>query len=68
MLADPDEVVARALAFALEQRVTAADGSTVPVAPRSLCVHGDTPGAVHLAQEIRRALLEAGVRLTPFAP
>jgi len=33
-----------------------------------LCVHGDTPGAVHLAREIRRALLDAGVRLAPFAP
>src|SRR5207245_1747411 len=53
---DPSAVVARALAFALERQVTAADGSTVAVEARSLCVHGDTPGAVHLAREIRDAL------------
>jgi len=67
VLDDVDTVVARALAFALEQQVTAVDGSVVPVAARSLCVHGDTPGAVNLAREIRRALVEAGVALTPFA-
>jgi UPF0271 protein len=34
---------------------------------RSLCVHGDTPGAVGLARAVRSALEEAGVRLAPFA-
>jgi len=64
---DPAEVAARAVAFARERRVTAVDGSTLTVDARSLCVHGDTPGAVHLAREIRRALLDAGVVLAPFA-
>jgi UPF0271 protein len=63
---DPYEVVARAAAFAVQHRVTAVDGSAVPVEARSLCVHGDTPGAVYLAQEIRRTLLDAGVTLAPF--
>jgi UPF0271 protein len=30
-------------------------------------VHGDTPGAVELAQRVRDALTGAGVRLVPFA-
>jgi len=68
VLDDPATVTARALAFAVDQQVTAMDGSVVRVEARSLCVHGDTPGAVHLAREIRRALLDAGVRLAPFAP
>ena len=68
VLDDPATVTARALAFAVDQQVTALDGSVVRVEARSLCVHGDTPGAVHLAREIRRALLDAGVRLAPFAP
>lgn len=63
---DPYEVVARAAAFALHHRVTAADGSVVTIEPRSLCVHGDTPGAVYLAAEIRRTLVDAGVTLAPF--
>jgi UPF0271 protein len=64
---DPQEVVARAAAFALQHRVTATDGSVLSVTPQSLCVHGDTPGAVNLATEIRRTLVDAGITLAPFA-
>ena len=68
VLDDVDAVVARALAFALERQVTAADGSVVPVAARSLCVHGDTPGAVEMARLIRERLTAAGVEPRPFLP
>jgi UPF0271 protein len=64
---DVERVVARAVGFAVEQRVTAADGAAVTVEARSLCLHGDTPGAVRLAREVRRALTETGVTLAPFA-
>jgi UPF0271 protein len=63
---DPYDVVARAAAFALHHRVTATDGSVLSLEPRSLCVHGDTPGAVYLAGEIRRTLVDAGATLAPF--
>jgi UPF0271 protein len=63
---DPYDVVARAAAFALHHRVTAVDGTVLPIEARSLCVHGDTPGAVYLAGEIRRTLVDAGVTLAPF--
>jgi UPF0271 protein len=66
VIEDPYEVVARAAAFAMHQRVTAVDGTVLPVEARSLCVHGDTPGAVYLAGEIRRTLVDAGVTLAPF--
>jgi UPF0271 protein len=67
VIEDPYEVVARAATFALHSRVTATDGTVLPAEPRSLCVHGDTPGAVYLATEIRRTLVDAGVTLAPFA-
>jgi 5-oxoprolinase (ATP-hydrolysing) subunit A len=63
---DPYEVVARAAAFAMHHRMTATDGSALPTDARSLCVHGDTQGAVYLAGEIRRTLVDAGVTLAPF--
>lgn len=68
VIEDPADVVARAAAFTLDHRVAAIDGTVLVVEARSLCVHGDTPGAVHLATEIRRTLAEAGVTLAPFAP
>ena len=64
---NPADVVARAAAFVLHRRVTAVDGSVLPVEARSLCVHGDTPGAAQLAGEIRRSLVDAGVTLASFA-
>lgn len=63
---NPYDVVARAASFAVHQRVTATDGTVLPVEARSLCVHGDTPGAVYLAGEIRRTLADAGVSVAPF--
>ena len=63
---DADEIVERSLSMALSGEVRALDGSLVPVRPGSLCVHGDTPGAVLIARRVRDALTEAGVRLKPF--
>jgi UPF0271 protein len=52
-------------------REPAAAGETVPATPvraRSLCVHGDTPGAVAIAAAVRARLTASGIRLAPFAP
>jgi 5-oxoprolinase (ATP-hydrolysing) subunit A len=62
-----DEVVARSVRIAAERRVTALTGETVAVAARSLCVHGDTPGAARLAVRVRQALEAAGLRVEAFA-
>ncbi len=64
---DEAAVCERAVRMATEHEVIATDGTTVRIEPRSLCVHGDTPGAAALAAAVRRALEHAGVRLTPFA-
>ncbi|MEU7853104.1 5-oxoprolinase subunit PxpA [Nonomuraea sp. NPDC049141] len=64
---DVAAVSARAVRMAVEGRVTAVDGSPVVVSARSICVHGDTPDAVRLAQAVRDGLLEAGVVLQAFA-
>ncbi|UQX04872.1 5-oxoprolinase subunit PxpA [Streptomyces sp. RerS4] len=66
VLHDPDAVVARAVSLAAEGAVRASDGSRIPVTARSLCVHGDTPGAALLAGRVREALLGAGVRVEAF--
>jgi UPF0271 protein len=67
LMHDPDEVAQRAVRMAVDGVVVAVDGSTVPAAVESICVHGDTPGAVELGRAVRTALTEAGVALTPFA-
>ena len=67
VLIDPDEVAERALRMAVDGEVVAVDGTRVPLKPESLCVHGDTPGAVAIADAVRTSLTAAGVRLEPFS-
>ncbi|MFF5261135.1 LamB/YcsF family protein [Actinomadura viridis] len=64
---DPETVVERAVRMAVEGTVVAVDGSEIALNARSLCVHGDTAGAVELARAVRSALHEAGVKTEPFA-
>ena len=67
VLHDPDVVVARAVRLAQTGEVVAVDGSVLRLAPQSLCVHGDTPGAVGLARQVRTALAGVGVELHAFS-
>lgn len=60
-------VIQRAVAMAKDGIVTAVSGEKMVVAARSLCLHGDTPGAVDLARGVRSALEAAGVAIEPFA-
>ncbi|MFD8352997.1 LamB/YcsF family protein [Streptomyces coelicoflavus] len=67
LVTDPDAVVARAVGLARSGSVTARSGARVEVRARSLCVHGDTPGAVDLARRVRERLEASGVRVAAFA-
>jgi len=68
LVTDEDEVVARAVRMARDGTVVAVDGTVLDMPVQSLCVHGDTPGAVGLAQRVRDALVAAGLTPTPFVP
>ncbi len=66
LVTDPDDVAARVLGMVEHGTVTAVDGSRVRVRAQSVCVHGDSPGAVAMAQSVRTALDDAGVTLQAF--
>lgn len=67
VLHDADQVVERAVSMARSGTVAAHCGQPVAVRARSLCLHGDTPGAVDLARRVRSALEAAGVVVEAFA-
>jgi len=67
VLHDVDAVVERAVRMATKGEVVAVDGTVVQVRPDSLCIHGDTPGAVEMAAGVRAGLVAAGVELESFA-
>ena len=68
VISNVDTVAARALSFAVAGEIATVDGGSIAQPVASLCLHGDTPGAVDLARAVRAALEAANVPLTTFAP
>ncbi len=66
VLHDPALIAARMLRLVREGRITAIDGTDVALTAQSICVHGDTPAAVSIAQAVRDTLLSEGVVLKSF--
>ena len=58
-----DDAIAQVRRLALKGEVVADDGGVVAVRADTLCLHGDTPGAVAMARAVREALEHAGVRV-----
>ncbi|TDQ45966.1 LamB/YcsF family protein [Actinorugispora endophytica] len=67
VLHDPEEVAERCLRIARGESIAAVDGSRVLVEADSLCVHGDSPGAVRIARAVSDRLGAEGVRIAAFA-
>ncbi|MEU9214776.1 5-oxoprolinase subunit PxpA [Streptomyces sp. NPDC048415] len=67
VITDAETVVERSVGLARFGVVTSHSGERVPVRARSLCLHGDTPGAVELARRVRDRLECSGVRVEAFA-
>lgn len=66
VLDDPAEVAEQALTIARDGFAVASDGSRVRIDAQTLCLHGDTPGAVRMAQAVRERLEAAGVEIAPL--
>lgn len=65
---DPDAVAAQAVLLATDGVVIAVDGTPVRVPAVTVCLHGDTPGAVALARRVRAGLEASGVSITAARP
>jgi UPF0271 protein len=63
---DPDVVAERVATMIGRGQVTAIDGSLIPIAAESVCVHGDSPGAVQITNAVRHHLIADGIELKPF--
>lgn len=67
VLEDPAQVAEHVLRMATESAVRAVDGSILKIRAESICVHGDSPGAIAMAAAVKSALSGAGVTLAAFA-
>jgi UPF0271 protein len=66
VLHDVAEISDRVSSMVRAARVSAVDGSTIPITVESVCVHGDSPGAVQIANAVRDRLTADGVELKAF--
>src|SRR5213080_2712695 len=64
LLRDPKEAAERVLRMLREGKVRAVEGRDVEVRGETICVHGDTPGAVEFARELRTQLEREGVGIS----
>jgi UPF0271 protein len=66
VITDPSVVASRVRRLADSGTLLAVNGTELTLSPDSLCVHGDTPGALELARTVRDALTRAGVEVARF--
>ncbi|KRA42623.1 LamB/YcsF family protein [Devosia sp. Root635] len=65
---DAEAVIARCLRLAKTGEIVAIDGTVLKSTARSICLHGDTPGAVDLARDLRDALEAEGIDIRADVP
>lgn len=66
VMVDPHTVADRVLRLVLEGEVQTITGNTIPLSARTVCVHGDSPTAVAMAESIRTRLENEGIAIRPF--
>lgn len=66
VLHDAEEVTSNMIRLATEGTIVAVDGSTITMPAESICLHGDTAGAVAMARAVRNGLETAGVQIRSF--
>lgn len=64
---EPETVAAKVLQACQQGTVETVEGTTIPIAFESICLHSDTRGAVELMQRLRSALEDAGIEIVSFA-
>lgn len=67
VLHQPEEVAQRMLRLVQTGTIEAIDGSVIALQADSICVHGDSPGAVQMARHVRDTLTRAGVPIQSFS-
>ncbi|MCX8209218.1 MAG: LamB/YcsF family protein [Sulfolobales archaeon] len=67
LITDIEKILERVVSIVDKDAVTTVDGRTIEVRAHTLCIHGDSPGAIEIARAVNQKLREAGVVLKPIA-
>jgi len=66
VLHDPKAIAERVVRMVQDGAVVSVTGKTIKMRTDTVCIHGDTPGAVEIARGVRHALKHAGIDVAPF--
>ena len=66
VLHDANEIAARVVRMVQERAVVSTSGKTIKMDVDTVCIHGDTPGAVAIAGAVKQALNKSGIEIAPF--
>lgn len=67
MIEDSQEAAARIVDFVRQGAIISQSGKRIEAPIDTICVHGDSPGAVAMAAAVRKGLIDAGIDITPMA-
>jgi UPF0271 protein len=67
VLHDAKAIAQRVVRMVQDNAIVAASGKVIKVEIDTVCIHGDTPGAVEIAREVRDALKHNGIGIEPFS-
>jgi len=66
VLHDAKEIARRVVRMVQEGAVVSVTGKVIKMRTDTVCIHGDTPGAVDIARGVRQALKDVGIAVAPF--
>ena len=67
VIQDLEDIVARSLRMVTEEKAIAINGEEIHIRADTICLHGDTPGAVALAQSLRQGIEATGIAVVPMS-
>ena len=67
VIKEPEEIVAASLRMVIEGKAIAVNGKEIPIRADTICLHGDTPGAVELARNLRERMDAVGLEVMPIS-
>ena len=67
VLHDAKQIADRVVRMVQDGAVVSVTGKVIKMRTDTVCIHGDTPGAVDIARGVRQALKESGIEVAPFA-
>jgi 5-oxoprolinase (ATP-hydrolysing) subunit A len=66
VLHDPKAIADRVVRMVQDGAVVSVSGKVIKMRTDTVCIHGDTPGAVEIGRGVRQALKDAGITVAPF--